>query len=120
MARHKPGSDQPRADREPAPRQDPVPGAPVRRMMIRKEDVARYGPTEGGRRCRMLERGMDEGNCEAGHSDECRLRMEVQIRDDPAQRQRLEAADRRRDKYLAREVERGVEPEVAQEKPPED
>ena len=74
--------------------------------MIRKEDEARYGPTEGCRRCGILERSMDEGNREAGHSEECRLRMEAEIRDDPAQRQRLEAADRRRDKYLAREVER--------------
>ena len=50
MARRKPGNDQPRVDTEtprpPAPRQDPVPAAPVRRMMIRKEDVTRYGPTE--------------------------------------------------------------------------
>ena len=75
-------------------------------MMIRKEDVAMYGPTEGCRRCRMLERGMDEGNREAGHSDECRARMEAKIRDDPAQRQRLEAADRRRDEYLARSGKR--------------
>ena len=68
----------------------------------------------------MLDRGMDEGNREARHSDECRLRMEAKIRDDPAQRHRLEAADRRRDEELARELEKGVEPEVAQEKPPED
>ena len=50
--------------------------------------------------------------------------MEAMIRGDPAQRQRLEAADRRRDEYLAREVERGVdrgvEPEVVQEKPQEE
>ena len=64
----------------------------------------------------MLERGVGEGNCEAGHSDECRVRMEAKIREDPAQRQRLEAADRR-DEYLAREVEKAVEPEVAQERP---
>ena len=98
--------------------------AQVRRMMIRKKDVIRHGATEGCRRCRMLERGMDEGNREAGHSDECRTRMEAMIREDPAQRQRLEAADRRRDEYLAREVERGVdkgvEPEVEQEKPQEE
>ena len=48
---------------------------------------------------------MGEGNREAGHSDVSRTRMEAKIRDDPAQRQRLEAADRRRDEYLAREVE---------------
>ena len=46
--------------------------------------------------------------------------MEAKIRDNPAQRQGLEAADRRRDKYLTRAVEKGEEPEVAQEKPPED
>ena len=68
----------------------------------------------------MFERGMDEGNREAGHSDECRARVEAKIRDDPAQRQRLEAADRRRDEYLAREVQKGVEPDVAQETPPEE
>ena len=68
----------------------------------------------------MLESGKGEGNREAGHSDECRLRMKANTRDDPAQRQRLEAADRRRDEYFAREVERGVAPEVAQEKPPEE
>ena len=129
MARRKPGSDQPRVDTEtprpPVPREaPPVQEAQVRRMMIRKDDVARYGATEGCRRCRMLERGLDEGNREAGHSDECRIRMEAMIRGDPAQRQRLEAADRRRDEYLAREVEKGVdrrvEPEVAQEKPQEE
>ena len=64
----------------------------------------------------MLERGMDEGNREAGHSDECRVRMEAKIREFIAQRQRLESANRRRDEYLAREVDRGVGPEVAQEK----
>ena len=68
----------------------------------------------------MLERGMDEGNREAGHSDERRLRMEAKIRDDPAQRQRLEAADRTRDEDLAREVEKAVEPDAAQEKPLDD
>ena len=68
----------------------------------------------------MLERGMDEENREAGHSDECRARMEANIRDDLAQTQRREAANRRRDEYLAREVEKGVEPEVAQEKQPEE
>ena len=46
--------------------------------------------------------------------------MEGKIREDPAQRQRLEAADRRRDENLEREVERGVEPEFAQEKPQEE
>ena len=40
--------------------------------------------------------------------------------EDPAQRQRLEAADRRRDDYPAREVGKGVEPEFAQEKPQEE
>ena len=129
MARRKPGSDQPRVDietpRPPVPSEaPPVQAAQVRRIMIRKEDVTIYGATEGCRRCRMLERGLDEGNREAGHSDECRTRMEAMIRGDPAQRQRLEAADRRRDEYLAREVEkgvdRGVEPEVAQEKPHEE
>ena len=75
MARRKPDNNQPRVDTEtqkpPAPRDvPPVQAAQVRRMMIRKEDVIRCFPTEGCRRCRMLERGMDEGNREAGHSDE--------------------------------------------------
>ena len=61
---------------------------------------------------------MDEGHREAGYSDECRTRMEAKIRDDPAQRQRLEAADRRHDGYFAWRFERGVETEVAQKKPP--
>ena len=83
--------------RPPVPREaPPVQAAQVRRM-IRKEDVVRYGATEGCRRCRMLERGLDEGHREAGHGDECKTRMEAMIRGDPAQRQRLEAADRRRD-----------------------
>ena len=98
--------------------------AQVRRMMIRKEDVIRYGATEVCRGWRMLERGLDEGNRKAGHSDACRTRMEDMIRGDPSQRQRLVAADRRRDEYLAREMERGVdrgvEPEVVQEKPQEE
>ena len=41
----------------------------------------------------MAERSMDEENREAGHSDDCRERMEATIREDPAQQQRLEAAD---------------------------
>ena len=71
LARRKPGSDQPRVDTEtprpPVPREaPPVQAAQVRRMMIRKEYVIRYGATEGCRRCRMLERGSDEGNQEQG------------------------------------------------------
>ena len=63
---------------------------------------------------------MNEGHREAGHSDDCRTRVEGTMRGDPAQRQRLDVADRRRDKYLAREVEREVEPALAQEKPQEE
>ena len=67
MARRKPGNGQPQVDTEtprlPGPRDvPPVQAAQERRMMIRKEDVIRCGPTEGCRRCRMLERGMDEGH----------------------------------------------------------
>ena len=97
--------------REPSPVQKPL----VRRLMIRKEDVHRYGATEGCRTCRGIERGVDEVG--GSHSEECRARIEKQIREDPTQAHRIRAADARRDEFMAREVERG---ETRKERPADD
>ena len=85
----------------------PVQQPSVRRIMISKEDIARYGSTEGCRRCRMSERGDEEGYRGSNHSDECRRRMEEKIRGDEGQKHRVERADRRRDEFLAKEVAQG-------------
>ena len=44
-----------------------------------------------------------------GHTAECRRRIEAEMAKDPILKQRLEAAQDRRDRYVASEVERGDE-----------
>ena len=98
------------------PRREPPPVAepPTRRVMITTADIDRYGSTEGCRRCRAITRGeLVEGKTSVAHSEECRRRIEERIRQDPEQKHRVEAAEERRDKYLAREVERDRTPVTA-------
>ena len=74
----------------------------VQRFMIRKEDVHRYGVTEGCRICRNIARGVEEVG--GSHSEECRALMEISILADSKQAYRLQAVDKMRDEFLAREV----------------
>ena len=75
-----------------------------RNMKITKAIINKFGYPRRCPRCRALTQG--EASTTLAHSRECRERIEQQIRSDSELKQRLEAAEERKTRYLAGEVER--------------
>ena len=78
----------------------------ARRMMISRDVVDRYGPSEGCTKCQAISNG-DYSNPSLGHSAGCRMRMEARMTEDPQMARRLDRARQRQDEYIARRVEAG-------------
>ena len=73
-------------------------------MKITKAIISKFGYSRRCPRCRALTQG--EASTTLAHSRECRERIEQQIRSDSELKTRLEAAEERKTRYLAGEVER--------------
>ena len=83
-------------------------GPAVRRVLITRAYVQRFGPTPDCSKCRAILAG-DNANPTLAHSRDCRVRMEGLLALDPVLAQRLDRAQSRQDDYLARRVEAGDE-----------
>lgn len=92
----------------PLPFLPPMDSTPVpRSMRITQDMLVKYGYTSSCAKCRSLQRGEAQGTL--GHSRECRNRLESAVQDDAAFKGKLEAAEERKAKYLAEEIERSEE-----------
>ena len=81
----------------------------VRRVLITRAYLEKFGYTLGCAKCRMLQEG--DGNHPArGHNDNCRKRIEAALRSDPELSERLDRAEARQTEYLAKQVEAGNDP----------
>ena len=78
----------------------------MRRVLITRAYVEKFGPTPDCSKCRAIQTG-DNANPTLAHSRDCRARMEGLLALDPALSQRLDRAQSRQDDYLARRVEAG-------------
>ena len=78
----------------------------VRRAMITKAHVDKFGPTPGCTKCRNI-MNQDVSSPALGHNQECRERMEDLLSKDPLLAKHIEKARLREDEYLARQVEVG-------------
>ena len=97
--------DVPRAAADPSIRSEKAPPSfQPRSVYITSELLVKYGYTESCRKCRLMSRNLDSQT--AGHSKECRARIESALKDDPVERRRLEAAEERKSRYLEAEVQR--------------
>ena len=83
--------------------QEYVPEINVKRMMIRKEDVEKYGATKNCGGCQAVEEGRGR---RVNHTQECRNRIEEEMKQDPNDAMRIERSKRRIDEEIGREVER--------------
>ena len=90
----------PRAADEPIPQS--------RRMMISRDLILRFGPTEGCAKCRFLMAG-DQSQPALGHNAACRTRIEALLAQDPVLGKRLLRAQQRQDEFFARRIEAGDE-----------
>ena len=78
----------------------------VRRVMISKAYVERFGPTPGCNKCRAITSG-DNSVPSLAHDPACRNRMEDLLAQDPDLAKVLDRARLREDEFLARRVEAG-------------
>jgi hypothetical protein len=85
---------------EPAP-PPPTPAYQPRRLYIRKEDLDQFGYTANCRRCILMRNG--EAGRGVAHHEECRRRVEEAMR--AAGHTRLQEAEERQDKEIARRLE---------------
>ncbi len=76
--------------------------AKVRRMYIRKQDIEKYGKTDGCPGCSAISRG----RAPACHTEKCRKRITERIKEDPAEASRVNQAEARFTDRIAREIER--------------
>ena len=67
------------------------------RIMIKKEDLEKYGYSAGCPGCKAIMRG----TARQGHSEACRSRIETELRDDP----RMKAQKKRQEEFLANKLE---------------
>ena len=93
----------------PRPEASAIPRA--RAVMITKEYIEKFGPTEGCAKCRAVLTG-STASPGMGHSSGCQVRMEGLLADDPVLSRRLVRARGRQDEFLARRVEAGDESAV--------
>jgi len=77
----------------------------IKRMMIRKADVIKYGKTPGCAGCRALLEG--DGRRQS-HTEGCRSQMEKRMEADPVGAEKVERNKRRVQEELGREVEKRV------------
>jgi hypothetical protein len=75
----------------------------IKRMMIRKTDVMKYGETPGCPGCRAVLEGRRQN-----HTEECRKEMERKMEADPEGAEKVERNKRRVMEELGREVEKRV------------
>ena len=73
---------------------------------------------EGCPKCRAIQR-QDETHPTLAHNAACRARIEELMKIDPQFQEKMAAQDARRDRYLAREVERGDESRNTEASKPE-
>lgn len=85
--------------------------------------LERFGFTTGCRKCLKLRQG-DKSRCALGHGPECRARITKAMSEDEDLKHQVEAAEERRNRYLATEVEKSAEtatriqfPKASQEPP---
>jgi len=77
----------------------------IKRMMLRRTDVEKFGPTTGCGGCRAALEGRGRRQ---NHTEGCRKRMEEELRKEPAGAERVEKNKRRFEEELGREVEKRV------------
>ena len=98
----------PRMNQVPEPPlEDPMADLPrpiPRNIYVTKEMLRRFGYTEDCPKCTMLRRGLPHGPM--NHSVECRKLMIERMKADPDYQERVEAAESRKNAYLAEELER--------------
>ena len=88
-------------DREPpAAVSEPV----VRRVIITRAYLTKFGYTEGCSKCRAVELG-DESQPGLAHNAKCRERIENKMKEDPELNKRLEKAEGRQNEFLVKKVE---------------
>ena len=78
----------------------------VRRVLITRDLIEKFGTTEGCPKCRAIVNG-DPTRTDRGHNAACRTRIEGLLGKDPVLGKKLERAQQRQDEYLARRVEAG-------------
>ena len=100
--------DAPELPRVQVPRAEADLHPRVRRVMISKAYVERFGPTPGCNKCRKIVAG-DNSNPSLSHDPACRNRMEDLLAQDPDLAKVLDRARLREDAFLARQVEAGAE-----------
>ena len=71
------------------------------RIMIKKEDLEKYGYSAGCPGCKAILRG----TARQGHSEACRSRIETELRNDP----RMKAQKKRQEEFLANKLEKQEE-----------
>ena len=71
------------------------------RIMIKKEDLEKYGYSAGCPGCKAIL----SGTARQGHSEACWSRIETDLRDDP----RMKAQKKRQEKFLANKLEKQEE-----------
>ena len=96
----------------------PVESSKVRATPIQRKYLEQYGFTEGCPKCRAIQR-QDETHPTLAHNAACRARIEELLKNDPQFQEKIAAQDARRDRYLAREVERGDESRNTEASKPE-
>ena len=80
----------------------------ARRVILHRSYFEKFGYTiPGCHKCRQLI--SEDSSSAVGHSELCRTRIEDPMRKDEKLRERLDAADDRRDNDSAKEAERGAE-----------
>ena len=86
----------------------PAEPSKVRATLIQRKYLEQYGFTEGCPTCRAIQR-QDETHPTLAHNAACRARIKELLKNDPQYQEKIVAQYARRDRYLAREVERGDE-----------
>ena len=80
----------------------------VRQMPITRPLIEKFGFTPGCRKCEAMRIG-DPAQPTLGHNNECRVRIEGLVSEDPDFAHKLTGARARQDEFLARRVEQGDE-----------
>lgn len=92
--------------RAPIEKTDEPTGPPMaRRVILQKSYFERFGYSANCPKCRAMLRGKEDCH---GHTANCRKRIEEAMATDSILKQRLDAAQQRRDKIRADEMERGA------------
>jgi len=89
----------------------------IKKMMITKEDIKKFGKSERCGGCRAVTGGQGQRQ---SHTDECRKRIESELAKDPVGAERVERNRRRVLEQLGGEVERRVKHDVAKTKTTDD